>query len=60
MQEHTFTGRIASLVVFRVPEFGTRLGSRSRIRDGIRSSALLKVMLLENSSPVFARATTSL
>ena len=24
MQEHTFTGRIASLVIFRVPEFGTR------------------------------------
>ena len=24
MQEHTFTGRIAGLVIFRVPEFGTR------------------------------------
>jgi hypothetical protein len=24
MQERTFTGRIASLVIFRVPEFGTR------------------------------------
>ena len=24
MQEHTFTGRIASLVIFRVPEFGAR------------------------------------
>lgn len=24
MQEHTFTGRIASFVIFRVPEFGTR------------------------------------
>ena len=24
MQEHIFTGRIVSLVIFRVPEFGTR------------------------------------
>ena len=24
MQEHSFTGRIASLVIFRVTEFGTR------------------------------------
>ena len=24
MQEQTFTGRIAGLVIFRVPEFGTR------------------------------------
>ena len=24
MQEHSFTGRIAGLVIFRVPEFGTR------------------------------------
>src|SRR5262249_13737711 len=24
MQEHTFTGRIACLVIFRVPEFGIR------------------------------------
>jgi hypothetical protein len=24
MQEHILTGRIASLVIFRVPEFGTR------------------------------------
>jgi hypothetical protein len=31
MQEHTFTGRIASLVVFRVPEFGTR--ARFTIED---------------------------
>jgi hypothetical protein len=24
MQEHVFTGRIAGVVIFRVPEFGTR------------------------------------
>jgi len=31
MQEHTFTGRIAGLVVFRVPEFGTR--ARFKVED---------------------------
>ena len=31
MQEHTFTGRIAGLVIFRVPEFGTR--ARFKVED---------------------------
>jgi hypothetical protein len=31
MQEQTFTGRIAGLVIFRVPEFGTR--ARFTIED---------------------------
>jgi hypothetical protein len=48
MQEYVFAGRVDSLVIFRVPEFGTGLGSPSRIRDGVWSSALSKAMLLEN------------
>jgi hypothetical protein len=59
MQEDTFSGRIADIVIFRVPEFGARAGLPLRMRDGIRSSALLKVMWLENSSPAIARATMS-
>jgi len=35
MQEHTFTGRIAGLVIFRVPEFGTR--ARFKVEDMGRS-----------------------
>jgi len=31
MQEHTFTGRIAGLVIFRMPEFGTR--ARFKVED---------------------------
>jgi hypothetical protein len=31
MQEYVFTGRVASLVIFRVPEFGTR--TRFAIED---------------------------
>jgi hypothetical protein len=41
MQEHTFTGRIASLVVFRVPEFGTR--ARFTIEDTGRYSVVCAV-----------------
>jgi hypothetical protein len=41
MQEHTFTGRIASLVIFRVPEFGTR--ARFTIEDTGRSPILCAV-----------------
>ena len=35
MQEHTFTGRITGLVIFRVPEFGTR--ARFKVEDMVRS-----------------------
>jgi len=41
MQEHTFTGRIASLVIFRVPEFGTR--ARFTIEDAGRSPVVCAV-----------------
>ena len=33
MQEHTFTGRVTSLVFFTVPEFGTRARFTMRIGD---------------------------
>ena len=35
MQEHTFTGRITGLVIFRVPELGTR--ARFKVEDIGRS-----------------------
>jgi len=41
MQEHTFTGRIASLVIFRVPEFGTR--ARLTIGDTGRDPVVCSV-----------------
>jgi hypothetical protein len=41
MQEHTFTGRIASLVIFRVPEFGTR--ARFTIEDTGRDPVVCAV-----------------
>ena len=41
MQEHTFTGRIAGLVIFRVPEFGTR--ARFKIEDMGRSPVICAV-----------------
>ena len=41
MQEHTFTGRIAGLVIFRVPEFGTR--ARFTIDDTGRSPVVCAV-----------------
>ena len=41
MQEHTFTGRIAGLVIFRVPEFGTR--ARFKVEDMGRSPVVCAV-----------------
>src|SRR5215471_20925398 len=41
MQEQTFTGRIASLVIFRVPEFGTR--ARFKVEDMGRSPVVCAV-----------------
>ena len=41
MQEHTFTGRITGLVIFRVPEFGTR--ARFKIEDMGRSPVICAV-----------------
>ena len=41
MQEHTFTGRITGLVIFRVPEFGTR--ARFKVEDMGRSPVVCAV-----------------
>ena len=41
MQERTFTGRIAGLVSFRVPEFGTR--ARFKVEDMGRSPVVCAV-----------------
>ena len=41
MQEHTFTGRIAGLVIFRVTEFGTR--ARFKVEDMGRSPVVCAV-----------------
>ena len=41
MQEQTFTGRIAGLVIFRVPEFGTR--ARFAIENTGRSAVVCAV-----------------
>ena len=41
MQEHTFTGRIAGLVIFRVPEFGTR--ARVKVEEMGRSPVVCAV-----------------
>jgi len=41
MQEHTFTGRIAGLVIFRVPEFGIR--ARFKVEDTGRSPVVCAV-----------------
>src|SRR5262249_1800253 len=41
MQEHTFTGRVAGLVIFRVPEFGTR--ARFKVEDIGRSPVVCDV-----------------
>jgi len=41
MQEHTFTGRIAGLVIFRVPEFGIRAGFK--VEDTGRSAVICAV-----------------
>jgi len=60
MQEQIFTGRIAGLVIFRVPEFGTR--ARFAIEDTGRYPVVCAVEgdVAENSSPGIARATMSL
>ena len=41
MQEHTFTGRITGLVIFRVPEFGIR--ARFKVEDMGRSPVVCAV-----------------
>ena len=41
MQEHTFTGRITGLVIFRVPELGTR--ARFKVEDMGRSPVVCAV-----------------
>ena len=41
MQEHTFTGRITGLVIFRVPEFGIR--ARFKFEDTGRSPVVCAV-----------------
>ena len=41
MQEHTFTGRIAGLVIFRVPEFGIR--AKFKVEDTGRSPVICAV-----------------
>ena len=41
MQEHTFTGRITGLVIFRVPEFGIR--ASFKVEDTGRSAVVCAV-----------------
>jgi hypothetical protein len=57
MHEHILTGRIAGLVIFRLPPFGTRASLGSSARDAAPSSAALPAMSPGISSLIMAKAT---
>ena len=57
MQDHIFAGHVTGLVIFSLPEFGTRARFTIEDEGGLRLSVLLRAMSSGSSSLIIQRAT---